>query len=377
MVRKGSRIQSLVLAVVLLIGALFLGAIIAYASPSDGLVGKTAASVTGPGMLSKVVQGFDEQIAGNITIAEETITTGSAESFNGGDLWLHIAPSATATARGVTFSGAPSATLTAGATGNRTIGAPTLVRGDLVRIPISETTPTTESPKRLMRIVVSNIRYNVTASSPEGTVTVHVIKSETTPTTITSDIMFGETNNARVVSGDQTLFPDVSRTMFAAPAISFLKARGVISGFPDGMFKPQMNVTRAEFAKMAVEARGLTLIDTETLPFNDVPRNHWAFRFIATAKAAGLVEGYPDGSFRPNNNITRAEIAAILVRAAGFATNTSGPRFPDVPRDYWAFNEIMTARNNNIVHGFADGTFRPNNLATRAEAAQFVFNWDD
>ncbi|HEY3375711.1 MAG TPA: S-layer homology domain-containing protein [Candidatus Aquicultor sp.] len=369
MERKERRLLSLSLAMVLVAGMLFLGAIIAFGSPASGAGGKAAAAITGPARLPKVVQGFTGQLAGNLRVSESTGPSGTTGSFNNQDLWLRIASTATSTARGVTFSSVPEVTRSSG---NATVGMPTLVNG-MVRIPITEAATATRAATT---ISITNIRYDVVASAPEGTVMVEVLASDGTPTSATP--IFGSAANARVVTGETITFPDIvagQPGFFAVAAISFLELRGVINGYPDGRFRPQNNVTRAEFAKMAVITRGITLVPAGAASFGDVPANYWAARYIATARAAGLIKGYPDGRFRPNNNITRAEIAAIIVRASGVATNTNGTTFSDVPSSFWAFNEIMTARNDGFLSGYTDNTFRPNNLATRAEAAQFNFNW--
>lgn len=357
------------LAVVLTMGALLLGTIIMIASPSSD--GKAVAAVTGQTRLPKVVQGFNEQIAGNITISEDT--TGQ---LNGRDLWLRVAPTSTTTARGVIFSQTQTITASAATTGTAAVGTPRFV-GEFVHIPVTESTPTTGTIRQRLDITVSGIRYDVGANASVGTVTVEVYSSETTPTTTTA--LFGSAANARVVAS-ATLFPDIRSDQpgfFAAPAISYLRLRDVIDGYPDGTFKPELNITRAEFVKMVVEVRGLTLPTTFTAPFPDVPVNDWSARYVAAAKAAGIAMGYANGQFRPDRSISRAEIAAFVVRAGGFTINTGGTRFPDVSQTHWAFNEIMTARNNGIVSGFADGTYRPNTAATRAEAAVIIFNWSD
>ncbi|MBE0448255.1 MAG: S-layer homology domain-containing protein [Actinobacteria bacterium] len=301
-----------------------------------------------------VVLGFNNQLAGDIRVIEATAT-----ALGANDVWLRIQPDNGI--QGVTFSRVPEATVTAG---NITIGTPVLAANNLLRIPV------TAESTAAAQITVSGIRYNVATDTPLGGVLVDVLAGESTATAR----LIRTVSNATVVTL-AALFPDVPETHFAADAISFLRARGIIQGFPDGTFRPNANVTRAEFAKMAVLSAGLTLIDTETPSFGDAPATHWAFRFIETARAAGIIRGYPDGTFRPNANITRAEIAAIVVRAAGFTEDITGTRFPDVPETHWAFREIMTARNRGIIQGFPDGTFRPNDPATRAEAAVMIFRW--
>jgi len=92
---------------------------------------------------------------------------------------------------------------------------------------------------------------------------------------------------------------------------------GILKGYPDGTFKPGNNVTRAEFATMVVLAKKLTLVSPARPSFKDVPANHWAYKQVETAAKAGYLKGYPDGTFGPSRNITRQEIAAVLVNVLG------------------------------------------------------------
>jgi hypothetical protein len=170
-------------------------------------------------------------------------------------------------------------------------------------------------------------------------------------------------------------FLDVSSSHWAVDYIVYLTDNNIISGYPDNTFRPSNNITRAEFAKIVVMALGASLPTSYKGYFPDVPSTHWAWKYIEKAKELGILKGYPDGSFRPGKEITRAEIAKMVVNAGGFITNTSGSRFPDVPPTHWAYNFIMTAKNEGIVGGYPDGTFRPDNSANRAEAAKMVYIW--
>jgi len=307
-----------------------------------------------------IAQGDVARLVGNIRIVEET--TGTLGSR---DIWLKIERNGT---QGVTYTETMEASVTRG---DLQIGPVAIrVAEDLFRIPVEETSTIPST------LVAHLIFYDAAEDAALNGVTVDVFSSETTPTPDTQPI--GTVVNARVVEQRLPLFPDVPDDHWAVEAIEFLRnADTIVDGFPDGSFRPDANITRAEFIKMLVEAQRLELIDPDEPSFPDVPRTHWAFRHIETARAADTVEGFPDGSFRPDANITRAEIAAIVVRAFGFPIDTTGERFPDVPEDHWAFEEIMTARvspgpPNIIIEGFPDGTFRPDNPATRAEAATVI-----
>ncbi|MBE0447451.1 MAG: S-layer homology domain-containing protein [Actinobacteria bacterium] len=315
----------------------------------------TATAVVAP----NIARGDVARLVGNIRIVEET-----AGALDSRDIWLRIQRNGT---RGVIYTETMEASV---ARGNLQIGEiPMRAAPDLFRIRV-ESTSTIAST-----VVAHLIFYDAAADADLGDVTVEVFSSETTPTPATP--LIGTVTNAIVVEQLLPRFPDVPQDHWAVEAIDFLQNARIIHGFPDGTFRPNANVTRAEFTKMAVEAEGLELIEPAVPSFPDVPRDHWAFRYIETARAAGIIEGFPDGTFRPNINVSRAEIAAIVVRAVGFPIDTTGDRFPDVPQDHWAFEEIMTARispgpPNIIVEGYPDGTFRPDNPASRAEAATVI-----
>ncbi|HPP44090.1 MAG TPA: S-layer homology domain-containing protein, partial [Caldisericia bacterium] len=98
----------------------------------------------------------------------------------------------------------------------------------------------------------------------------------------------------------QAKFPDVPESYWAYKEINKLVELGILKGYPDGTFKPGNNVTRAEFATMVVLAKKLTLISPATPTFKDVPTNHWAYKQVETAAKAGYLKGYPDGTFGPS-----------------------------------------------------------------------------
>ncbi len=163
-------------------------------------------------------------------------------------------------------------------------------------------------------------------------------------------------------------FPDLIGH-WAASAVSDLKARGIISGYPDGNFHPSDQVTRADMAVMLALAKHLAP-RSGTSVFPDVPSGYWAAGAIGAAKAAGYLQGYPDGSFRPGQGVSRAEAAVLLDKAfplqdSGRASNTS---FTDVNSSFWAAAAIARLTLAGIS-GYPDGTFRPNKIMTRAEAA--------
>ncbi len=146
-----------------------------------------------------------------------------------------------------------------------------------------------------------------------------------------------------------------------------------IVGYDDGLVHPEANITRAEvatifFRLLDEETRNRYM--TRENNFTDVDAEAWYNTAVSTMAAMGIVTGRPGGIFDPNANITRAEFAAIAARfdASG---NTTGASFTDI-YDHWAKKEINIAANNGWVLGYEDGTFRPDQYITRAEAMTMV-----
>ena len=156
---------------------------------------------------------------------------------------------------------------------------------------------------------------------------------------------------------------------WAEKTIAELVASGAIGGYPDGTFKPDQGISRAEFATIIVKA--FQLPEKTGKVFEDTA-NHWAKNFIATAAANGIVSGYSDTTFGPNDHITREQMAVMIVKAAKLV-ESQGKTFVDTDKvSDWAKNAVVTASGKNIMSGYPDNTFRPKNNATRAEAATVI-----
>ena len=140
-------------------------------------------------------------------------------------------------------------------------------------------------------------------------------------------------------------------------------------GYTDGTFGPERDMTRAEvttmFARLLTEQ--IEADKTYSNPFSDVPKGCWAANYIGHMQQFGIITGYSDGSFRPDAPVTRAEFAAIASR---FEKLTEGNKsFTDVPDTYWAARYISFAATRGWVTGYSDGTFKPEDPITRAEVA--------
>ncbi|MCR8631234.1 S-layer homology domain-containing protein [Paenibacillus radicis (ex Xue et al. 2023)] len=157
---------------------------------------------------------------------------------------------------------------------------------------------------------------------------------------------------------------------WAENSIRELIKAGAIDGYPNGTFGPERNITRAEFAAAMVKALGLK--EKSGKIFADTA-NHWAKKSIETAAAYEIISGFSDNSFGPDDLITREQMAAMVVRAAKLPMMTSGTKFTDSSDiSEWAKLEVDAAAANGTVNGYANGTFKPKANATRAEAVTVI-----
>lgn len=144
-----------------------------------------------------------------------------------------------------------------------------------------------------------------------------------------------------------------------------------LQGYPDGSFAPGGSMTRAEVAVMFYRLlRNQNVAITTS--FRDVPESAWYAQAVNTLASLGILQGVGDGAeFQPGRAITRAEFTAVAMRFA--TTRVPGARsFSDVDRDYWAYDDIMAASGFGWISGFPDGTFRPRDTITRAEVTTIV-----
>lgn len=146
-----------------------------------------------------------------------------------------------------------------------------------------------------------------------------------------------------------------------------------IVGYPNGNVEPNGNITRAEVATIffrLLTEKVRTANSTQSNSLSDVMRGQWFNHAVSTLSSMGIVKGHNDGTFAPNAPITRAEFAAIAARFDDKNTDTSS-KFTDIA-SHWAKNEIGIAANKGWINGYPDGTFRPNQYITRAEAMTLV-----
>ncbi|MGF7184781.1 hypothetical protein GGQ84_000866 [Desulfitispora alkaliphila] len=144
--------------------------------------------------------------------------------------------------------------------------------------------------------------------------------------------------------------------------------QGKIEGYPDGTFRPNNSITRAEF--IAIINRALNYEEVEEISYSDVPAGAWYASEIAKAAAAGYIAGYSDGTMRPNKSISRQEVSTIITRIDNLAGNsTEADKFIDAGDIAgWSKESVGAVAKAGFMTGYKDGTFRPLNDITRAEA---------
>ena len=115
-----------------------------------------------------------------------------------------------------------------------------------------------------------------------------------------------------------------------------------------------------------------TVPATPAESFSDVTNSHWGYNAISSLRSKGLIFGYPDGTFKPDTSITRAEFVTMLVKALGLNTSVTSSMFKDVTADAWYYGTVNTATSAGLVSGMGDNLFAPNTLITREQMAMMV-----
>lgn len=163
-------------------------------------------------------------------------------------------------------------------------------------------------------------------------------------------------------------------THWAAKDIAIAARLQIIEGYQDGSAKPNASVSRAEFSAMITRAFGLTASTTQT-SFKDVANDSWSKPYIEILASNGIINGYADGTFKANKEITRAEMLTIISRILNLQalkTTDSTKSFADVTVGYWAKDAIEQAISAGLMNGVSTDTFAPDKNASRAEAMTLI-----
>lgn len=166
-------------------------------------------------------------------------------------------------------------------------------------------------------------------------------------------------------SSDEVKLTDIDNHWAKESIIEFVK-KGMLNGYEDNTFKPDNSITRAEFVKIVNKVFGFS--EAGEVKFSDVNENDWYYNELQIAVKEGYINGYEDNTFRPNNQITRQEAASVISNILKISGD-GNLNFADKDQiGDWAKSAVDALNDNNIMGGYEDNTFRPNNSMTRAEA---------
>ncbi|MCK9272827.1 S-layer homology domain-containing protein [Candidatus Gracilibacteria bacterium] len=160
--------------------------------------------------------------------------------------------------------------------------------------------------------------------------------------------------------------------------INYLAKQGITKGFADGSFKPNNNISRAELLALTFNFAKKPLSNV-SINFSDVAKSDWSYKYIATAKNAGIINGYDDGTFGPNNPITRAEAIAVILNTIIGKTNipnASTSLFGDIPKGAWYEKYVYYTVSNGLLD-ISGSQFHPNDYIKRADVANILYNLRD
>lgn len=139
-----------------------------------------------------------------------------------------------------------------------------------------------------------------------------------------------------------------------------------INGFEDGTFRPEGTLTRAQAATIFYKLLQNKNVSS-TVYFRDVSSSDWYYTYVTCLASKGIINGYPDGTFRPNGTVTRAEFIALAAKFSSSSPNSSGISFSDVPSTHWAYDYISIAVANGWIEN-STGAFNPDKPITRQDA---------
>ncbi len=197
-----------------------------------------------------------------------------------------------------------------------------------------------------------------TGTSPQTAATQSATTTAATPTNAITSVL---------------RFTDVPETDEAYADIKALCDASLIDGYPDGTFKPEGTITRAEFVKMINSAFGFTATNGISNPFSDIATSQWHFTNVMAAVTKGYILGYEDGTFRPDATITRQETAVIIDRIMMLENTVSDEQMAAVTINdsvgAWASNSVKRVVAAGLMNAGSDGSFRASVPATRAEIA--------
>jgi len=170
------------------------------------------------------------------------------------------------------------------------------------------------------------------------------------------------------------IFTDIPGSHTYSSAIKYLKDNNIVKGYEDGTFRPDATLNRAEALKLILEANSIYAESTEKNSFSDVFNTAWFAPYVQTAFKREIVKGYPDGTFKPGNTVSRAEFLKMAIATGDFPlSDVSSDPYPDVQSDAWYAPFFAFARDQKLIRTSSGNTAVPNNPITRGEAADVIY----
>ena len=170
-------------------------------------------------------------------------------------------------------------------------------------------------------------------------------------------------------------FTDIPTGFWAESYIKALACEGITGGYSDGTYRPSQNVQRSQMAAFIIRAKfGEDFSYSPTPHFSDVPADHWSFKYVQKMYDEGITTGYTDGTYRPSQNVQRSQMASFIIKAlfGDLFVYITDAYFSDIPDTHWAFKYIQKMYDEGITTGYTDGTYRPSQNVIRAQMATFI-----
>ena len=166
-------------------------------------------------------------------------------------------------------------------------------------------------------------------------------------------------NPAAQAAGIDTppVYTDLTPTNPDISYVIYLSEKRIITGYPDGSFKPQEGLTRAQAATVIAKAANLSLDQSAESPFKDLSTEHWARPYIAAAVKAGYINGFPDGSFQPDQPLSRAQAISLILRLSKQPQTASLPILKDINNQHWAASAVAVGLASGMTGLSADGQY--------------------
>lgn len=168
------------------------------------------------------------------------------------------------------------------------------------------------------------------------------------------------------------VFNDIPRTHTYGDAIKYLKDNQIVNGYADGTFRPESGINRAEAVKILLVGNSIP-VKNNANPFSDVITDSWYEDYVTTASSEGIVKGYSDGTFKPEQNVSRAEFLKLALESANIALPTKGENYKDIPAGAWFESYFLLAYRHKLLGTSGGGNVDPGKAITRGEAAFIMY----